>query len=72
MASMSVNSTSLTEAIRDDVEVDVRREIGFQRRQLRLDAIGGGDDVRIRQLEDQQQDGALAVGPGSELAVLRP
>ena len=58
-------------AVRHNIQVNVGWNVGPQPLQAGLHAIGRLDDVGVRLLEHQQQDGALAVGPGRQLAVLR-
>ena len=70
MVSSSVNCTSSTEArmvvgaVGDDLDVISGGIAACETRQRRLDLVDGVDDVGAGLLEDDQEDAALAVGPG--------
>ena len=57
--------------IAEHIDFDGSRDGRLQLRQQRLDAIHRLDDVGARLLEDRQQNGGLAVGPGRDFVVFR-
>ena len=59
-------------AVAESVDMDGRRDRRHQPRQLRLDLVDGLDDVGAGLLENDQEDAALAVGPGRLLGVFGP
>ena len=54
------------------VDLDRRRDRGFELRQQRLDAIDRVDDVGAGHALNGQDDGALLVVPAGQQVVLRP